>query len=235
MRDFDNEDIMNSAEQYLEIGKNAVLGIDGGYDTLKSILTIELKENANLLIVGGGGGREILSLKTVSENWNFKVVEPSKKMIGFTEYFVAKENLENQVELLNGYLSEFKFDDNLFDAVTCLAVFHYLEKKERKEILDTIKSVLKPNGVFIYSVAFEPETETELNVLRKMYFNFSVQNNVDKSIVNKVEEVFENDYIMLNEKEEMEMISNAGFGKPILLYSSLFFKTYMIRNKYQNK
>lgn len=231
MRNFDNEDIMKSAEQYIQIGKNAVLGIDGGYDTLKSILTIELKKAANLLIVGGGGGREILTLSPVSDKWNFTIVEPSKKMIGFAEYFVHKENLEKRVELLNGYISEFSLEENSFDAVTCLAVFHYLPKKDRMAILKTVKKVLKSSGVFIYSVAVEPDTAKELNVLKEMYFQFSVQNGVDKTISEKIKEVFEKDYVMIKETEEFVMIEKAGFEKPILLYSSLFFKTYLIRNK----
>lgn len=222
---------MQSAEQYLQIGKDAVLGLGGSYETLKSILTSELKEEANLLTIGGGGGRELLTLTPVSENWKFKILEPSKKMLGFTEFFVDRDKLESRVELLNGYIADFRFDDNSFDAITCLAVFHYLQKNERKEILDTIQKALKPNGVFIYSVAVKPETEIELTVLKDIYFNFPVQNNVEKDIVEKIKEVFEKDYIMIKEKEEIKMIEQAGFEKPIQLYSSLFFKTYMIKNK----
>lgn len=52
MRGFNNEDIMRSAEHDLQIGKTVVLGIDGSYDTLKSILTIELNENADIFVIG---------------------------------------------------------------------------------------------------------------------------------------------------------------------------------------
>ena len=80
-----------------------------------------------------------------------------------------------RTKVKKGYLNDFDFEDASFDAITCMAVFHYLEKAERQHLLNQIKKLLKPNGLFIWSVAVKPDTAPELEYLKKVYCQFPTQ------------------------------------------------------------
>ena len=49
-------------------------------------------------------------------------------------------------------------------------------------------------------------------------------------MVDNIIRTLENDYRMLTENEETEMIEEAGFKDRTEIFSSLFFKTYIVKN-----
>lgn len=230
MRDFEKKDGIDTPEGYRELGNKLVIGQYGAYDALATALNMELPKQANILVIGGGGGKEISTLQTFSDKWNFAVIDPSEKMLKFAEYWTEKENVSQRTQLQKGYLSDSHFKDASFDAITCMAVFHYLEKLERQNLLNQIKKLLKPDGLFIWSVAVKPDTETEFKYLKKMYRQFPTQNGIESNMVDNIIRTLENDYRMLTSNEELEMIKNAGFRNRIEIFSSLFFKTYVVKN-----
>ena len=231
MRDFDKPNDINTAEGYRDLGNKLVIGQNAGYDALGTALKLELPAKSDLLIIGGGGGKEISTLQKFSDKWNFKIIDPSDKMLKFAEYWIEKENLKERSEILRGYLDDFDFEENSFDAITCMAVFHYLEKTERNKILNQVKELLRPNGVFIYSVAVKPDTQREFDYLKNMYRQFPTQNGIEKHMVDNIISTLDTDYKMLTEKEEFELTENNGFKRPIEVFSSLFFKTYIVKNE----
>jgi tRNA (cmo5U34)-methyltransferase len=228
MRDFDKNDGIDTPEGYRNLGDKLVIGQKGGYDSLATVLNMELQKQSDILIIGGGGGKEISTLQKYSDTWNFTVIDPSGKMLKFAEYWIEKENVGQKTKLLKGYLSDFDFKESSFDAITCMAVFHYIEKSDRQDILNQIKKVLKPNGLFIWSVAVKPDTEKDFDYFKRMYRQFPTQNGIESNMVDNIIHTLENDYKMLTSKEEFEMIKESGFKDRIEIFSSLFFKTYVV-------
>ena len=57
---------------------------------LQTVVNMELPRQAEILIIGGGGGKEISTLRAFSDNWNFTIVDPSEKMLQFAQYWIEK-------------------------------------------------------------------------------------------------------------------------------------------------
>ena len=230
MRDFDKKDGIDTPEGYRKLGNKLVIGQNGAYDALATILNMELPKQSEILIIGGGGGKEISTLQKWSDTWNFTVIDPSEKMLTFAQYWTEKEKVEQRTKLQKGYLSSFDFKDASFNAITCMAVFHYLNQSERQDMLNQIKKLLKPNGVFIWSVAVKPDTEKGFDYFKRMYRQFPIQNGIAGNMVDNIIHTLENDYKMLSANEELDMIKRVGFKDRIEVFSSMFFKTYVVRN-----
>lgn len=151
-------------------------------------------------------------------------------MIQLAKYWSEQEGIQSRTKILKGYLQDFNFPNSTFDAITCIAVLHYLDHSERLNILQQVKKLLKPNGLFVWTVGVKPETEEELDYLKKLYKKFSEQNGVENSVVDKIIEALDTEYKMITAKEELEMLKSIGFQYPIEIFSTLFFKTYIVKN-----
>ncbi len=231
MTNFDKKEHVKSPEFYRKIAKKVVLGQDAIYTAIGTALKMEFPERAELLIIGGGGGKELSSFYQYSENWSFTILDPSEKMLQLARYWSEKEQLQERAKFLHGYLIDFKMDNSTFDAITSIAVFHYLDSSERLNILRNVKRLLKPNGVFIWNVGIKPKTEPEFQYLKKMFLQFPKQNGLEKEMLDKLSSTLDNEYKMITEEEEFEMMKKVGFSEPIEINSSLFFKTYIVKNE----
>lgn len=230
MVDFDKSKHTSTAEGYRDNARKLVIGYEAIYESIGAVLNIELSRTAEIMILGGGGGKELSSFNKLSDYWNFTVVDPSKQMLNLAEYWIEKHNLQDRTKLLNGYIEDFTFPESKFDAVTCVAVLHYLDKSQRLNIFQQVKKLLKPDGVFIWSVGVRPETNDEFDYLKKVYRQFPTQNGIENSMVDKMVEALDTDYKMISANEELEMLKSAGFKNRYEIFSSIFLKTYVTKN-----
>ena len=167
MTDFDKKEHVNSPEGYRNLAGQIIIGLNSMHDAISTALNMELPSQSEILVIGGGGGKEISSLHKFSNEWNFTVIDPSEKMIQLAKYWSEREGIQSRTKILKGYLQDYNFLNSTFDAITCIAVLHYLDNSERLNILQQVKKLLKPNGLFVWTVGVKPETEEELDYLKK--------------------------------------------------------------------
>lgn len=230
MANFDKKEHLKSPEGYRKLSQEMVLGSNIIFETAGTVLNLELPTKANLLLLGGGGGKELSYFHPFSDTWKFTVLDPSQKMLDFARYWANKEGIKDRTTLLHGYLEDFEFAQASFDAVTCIAVFHYLDVRQRLSILQGIRQMLKPNGVFILTVAVKPDTEEAFEYYKKMLLQFPVQNGVDPKMGKKIVQALETEYKMITAQDEKTMLEAIGFSNPIEVCSTMFFKTYLLKN-----
>ena len=142
----------NNKEMYKEKSKQTFNGQAKIYDSTyngkhaKKLYNgvIEKVNNLNckkVLDVGCGTGT-ILSLLSKNQNASFSGVDLSEQMIN-----IAKEKLNNSVELKIGDSEQLPWDNNTFDAIICTDSFHHYPEPEK--VLNEVARVLQPNGHLI--------------------------------------------------------------------------------------
>ncbi|MEC3907637.1 class I SAM-dependent methyltransferase [Tamlana sp. 2201CG12-4] len=230
MSNSEKKEDAKSAQDFRNLGSKLVLGMHLIHDTIGIALNMELQKQSEILIIGGGGGKELSTLSKYSKEWQFTVVDPSEKMIQLAGYWVEKEQIGDRTKLLKGYLEDFHLRKASFNAITCIAVLHYLDRNGRQNIFKAVKKLLKPKGVFVWTVAVKPETSQELNYLKRLYFQFPRQNGVDVSVINSMKDSIQQKYKLMTSDEELEMIKSIGFNNRIEIGSTTLFKTYIFRN-----
>ncbi|AJS60447.1 class I SAM-dependent methyltransferase [Paenibacillus sp. IHBB 10380] len=106
------------------------------YDMLDHLLTAQWGEqlSAHMLVVGAGGGQEIVTLGGKHKSWKFTGVDPSERMLDIASRRIEFAGLKDQVSLIHGELHELALD-KLYDAGTCLLVHHFIEGLEQKKQL----------------------------------------------------------------------------------------------------
>jgi ubiquinone/menaquinone biosynthesis C-methylase UbiE len=68
-----------------------------------------------------------------------------------------------QVEIVTGAVEQAPFDDESFDAATCVYLFHELPPRVRRDAVREIARVLKPGGVFVLADSIQTGDSTDLD------------------------------------------------------------------------
>ena len=102
------------------------------------------RKNADILVVGAGGGMELIALAEAQPEWSFVGVDPSGPMLE-----LARRNVQaivQRVELIEGTIDVVPADQ--FDGATCLLVLHFLDRSER---LNTLMQIHRPAPILSWS------------------------------------------------------------------------------------
>ncbi|MDN4084771.1 class I SAM-dependent methyltransferase [Paenibacillus polymyxa] len=118
------------------------------------------KIDPNVLIVGAGGGQELITLGGRHQTWSFTAVDPSAHMLDLARQRVSQAGISSKISFVAGTLeelSEEQFEKHgeescreaVYDAATCLLVLHFLQSLESKQaLLHQISARLKPGAPF---------------------------------------------------------------------------------------
>ena len=68
-----------------------------------------------------------------------------------------------QIEIVNGAIEQAPFEDDSFDAVTCVYLFHELPPRVRREAAREIARVLKPGGAFVMADSIQTGDAADLD------------------------------------------------------------------------
>lgn len=124
-----------------------------GYEVLhglaRSLLRLDLKERAHLLIVGAGTGMEVVHLGEDNPGWRFTGVDPSTDMLAVARRRMVKGGLSGRVELHAGFAQELPASES-YDAATLILVMHFIpDDGEKLELLRSISARLAPGAPLI--------------------------------------------------------------------------------------
>ncbi len=77
----------------------------------------------------------------------------------------ARERLRDwpQVEIVNGAVEQAPFDDDVFDAITCVYLFHELPPRVRRDAAREIARVLKPGGTLVLADSIQTGDASDLD------------------------------------------------------------------------
>lgn len=115
---------------------------------LHSFLSHHIPRNSKVIDIGFGSGRDLAFLK--STGYCIYGIDPVEEFVS-----QAKKRFSDIAEhfIPGSFLSaEFPSDwRNSFDAVISIAVWMHLKSNEHAAAIETIKSLLKPNGIVVLS------------------------------------------------------------------------------------
>ena len=126
------------------------------------------KNEDNILDFGCGNGRLLEIFK--DKNINYIGTDVSQKLINLAKNQYNQENIE--FIKINPNQSSLSFQDNFFNSIYSIATFHHFpDLNWRKEIVDELYRILKPNGYVIITV---------WNLWQKKYFKSILKNWMNK-------------------------------------------------------
>jgi tRNA (cmo5U34)-methyltransferase len=214
---------LEMAREYNKGIRRALPTYDALFRMVQSFLRAHVKDSANVLVVGAGGGNELVTFGTANPTWTFAGVDPSEAMLEVALQRAKCEGIEERVTIHTGKIEEIKFNER-FDAATCLLVLHFIETiEEKRSLLRTVKGLLQPGSPFVLVTLFgdqsKPEFDERMNLWKSIWLDLT---DLTQEDVEEMEEsVRELSFISAIEIEEL--LDQTGFERVSQFFSTTLF------------
>lgn len=207
------------AEQYIP-GRRAIFAI-----VEASFLELLPAGPAKILVVGAGGGEEILRLGSENPAWSFVGVDTNEQMVD-----LARRRLDETPVGARATVHAMPIehlDETGFDAATCILTAHFVPDDGAKlAFFEAIRARLKPGAplAIVDGVGTAGEPQTEL--LRRIWKRHAVRNGVAAHEAEKNAQNFSKVAVVSAEREE-ELLASAGFKNLVAIFRGLAIKGWL--------
>jgi len=200
-----------------------------GYHALHTMTGVLLAEatpaDAKVLVVGAGGGLELLALAEMHAGWSFVGVDPSRKMLGQARQTLGSH--ASRVELVEGVVDAAPAGP--FDAAACLLTLHFLDADERRRTLEAVRSRLKPNAPLVVAHASFPQAYPERSIWLDRYEAYAVASGGDREQARTARKAIDeaSGKTMLDPAHDEEILAAAGFSDVRLFYQAFTWRGWV--------
>lgn len=207
------------AEQYIP-GRRAIFSI-----VEASFLELVGDGPAKILVVGAGGGEEILRLGLENPSWSFLGVDTSEPMVDLARRRLAETPVGLRSDVHAMPIEEVDMSD--FDAATCILTAHFVPDDGSKlAFFKAIRARLKPGAplAVVDGVGVSGEAQTEL--LRRIWKRHAVRNGVSEAAAESNSQNFRKVAVVSAERQE-ELLTGAGFKDLMPIFRGLIIKGWL--------
>jgi tRNA (cmo5U34)-methyltransferase len=194
--------------------------------TVYSVMIPESKQK-EILVVGAGGGQDIVTLATKDGTLRFTGVDPSVEMLKLAESRFQKEQIKNAIELIHGTIEDLS-SNKYFDAATCMLVLHFLkEKEDKKALLKCIYQQLKPGTPLFLSVIHSLDNKENTAIFMQAWKNHMLQQGIPVEEWNQFERAIGTEFHLITEDELILLMAECGFIQIVRFFNSLLVSGYV--------
>ena len=177
--------------------------------------------DAEILVVGAGGGLETRALAEAQRDWRFTGVDPSAPMLDLASRTVAP--FADRVHLIVGTVDQ--APDDLFDGATCILTLHHLDRDARLHTLQQIRRRLKPGARLVIAGHSAPGSDPERWMTRSTAFGDRSELNWERSTATA--RMMTERLPLLTPSQEAELLQEAGFCGIELFYAAFSFRGWV--------
>ena len=143
------------------------------YDPLfrlvQAYLRKHIEQDANLLIVGAGGGSELAILGPANPDWTFTAVDPAAPMLDLARNKAQHLQLAERIQFIEGTIDDVE-GSIFYDAATFMLVLHFIQDDaEKLRQLTSIRRRLKPGAPFVLATMYGNPDSAEFNELFSLW------------------------------------------------------------------
>ncbi|WP_420561689.1 class I SAM-dependent methyltransferase [Tepidicaulis sp.] len=187
------------------------------------LLAEKIPEDAQVLVLGAGGGLELKVFAETYPGWSFDGVDPAPDMLGLARQTLGP--LSSRVRLHEGYIDD--APEGPFDAATCLLTLHFLAPEERRRTMEEIRRRLKPGAPFVAAHSSFPQSEAERPIWLSRYAAFAVASGADPEEVEGARGAVERSLNTLTPEEDEALLEAAGFSDIELFYAAFTWRGWL--------
>ena len=198
-----------------------------GFHALQRMAAVLLAEragdDANILVLGAGGGLELRVFGEMQPTWRFCGVDPSAEMLELAKQTIGP--LEQRVTFHHGYIDD--APEGPFDGATCLLTLHFMPEDERRRAVAEVYRRLKPGAAFVVAHHSYPQNEPEKRLWLSRFAAFGSDPGLSfASREDMITAIGERLPALSPEKDE-EILRDAGFDDVALFYAGFTFRGWV--------
>ena len=203
--------------RYAEGPPRMVPGFDGLHRMMAILLAEGTGTEAEVLVLGAGGGLELRTLAAAQPGWRFTGVDPSAPMLALAREAVGAEMA--RMTLVEGVIDD--APEGPFDAATCLLTLHFLEAEDRLRTLRALHRRLRPGAPFVAAHLSAPREGRARWIDRYAAFAGIAPAQAREGVGQRLP--------ILDPAEDEAILREAGFGGVEMFYAGLAFRGWVAR------
>ncbi|MDH5543100.1 MAG: class I SAM-dependent methyltransferase [Nitrospinota bacterium] len=225
-KDLFGSDIANKYESQMQ---RSLPGRNDLYEIIAAYFHETLSEVGRILVVGAGGGKEILHFKRFNPKWEITGIDPSLDMIETARESLRSNNIS--AELHHCYLEDLPAGDP-FDAATSILVSHFIRTYEEKlESLWEISARLKSGGPFVMVSLYGNNNDAEYKFIQKVWHRYMLAKGIEHDDLEEHKNKREEHIFPVSDGTHRELLAEAGFTDIIEFFSAFHFKGWFAKKK----
>jgi tRNA (cmo5U34)-methyltransferase len=187
------------------------------------LLAERAPEDANVLVLGAGGGLEMRALADAEPGWRFCGVDPAAEMLKLAASTLGPQ--AGRAELVKGYIED--APPGPFDAATCLLTLHFLPAGDRLRTLKEIRGRLRPGAPFVAVHSSFPQDEAVRRTWLGRYAAFAVRSGVDAAQAETMQDAVAASLTLLDPAADEALMAEAGFAGIQLFYAAFTWRGWV--------
>lgn len=203
--------------------------VPGHHDMLRmsALLVAEgAPDEANILVVGAGGGIELRHFAQAQPGWRFTGVDPSSEMLA-----VARQTLgefSDRCDLVEGLIDA--APPGPFDGATCLLTLHMISDDGTKlATLQAIRRRLRPGAPFVVVDHCLDRSDPQFAHKLDRYARFALDSGAPPEDVARACEGIRQFVPMISREREAQLLAEAGFHDIEIFYAGLLWTGWSAR------
>lgn len=198
-----------------------------GFADLQRMACVLLAErapvDANVLVLGAGGGLELRAFADMQPAWRFTGVDPAAPMLELARRTVGEH--AERMALVHGLIDD--APQGPFDAATCLLTLHFLPPRERLRTASEIRRRLKPGAPFVAAHSSFPQGEAERKLWLRRYAAFAIASGADPVEARRAHNAVEANLATLSPEHDEAILKDAGFSNVTLFYAAFTWRGWV--------
>jgi tRNA (cmo5U34)-methyltransferase len=201
-----------------------------GYETMHTMslacLRAYLPQQATILVVGAGTGKEIVHFGQANPDWQFLGIDPSKDMLNVARQKIASQKLGDRVTLQQGTAKDV-LEETYYDAATNIMVMHFIPDEEKQKFLADISEHLRPSAPLVLTTLCVEKESADLNLLMPAIHAYWQINGLPPERIKEVVEGFNSTVSPTSEAQIVTLLKNAGFRDIVRFYTGLWVSGWL--------
>lgn len=213
--------------QYNKSIEKIMPGYAGFSSLVLAILRCYLNTCSNILVIGAGGGNELMSFSM--EGWNITGIDPSRQMLDLAEHRLSRIKPKSTIHLLCDRLENMEAEQR-YSAATSILVMHFLPDDGSKgTFLNNVFKNLNEGAVYIHVDLCELSNLHKYNLKRIQlaYLQdtglFQSTDEAEKFLTNATASVYPS-----KESRMEELFRKTGFINIQRFYQGLIYVGWMM-------
>jgi len=216
-----------AAKSYDDGPRRLVPGYAFFQNLIAQVLAGELKDDASILVMGAGGGAELMAIAAARETWTLTGVDPSPDMLALAEGKLRAAGYTERTSFITGFVGD--APDGPFDAATsCLVAPFVPDDGGKLDYFRQLHRRMRPGAPLLLVEGFVSDGPGGFDRYMKSYTMFARLNGVEQALLDRaVGAQASLHYISL--ERQKQLFDEAGFSAAVTFFQALHVYGWIAR------
>ncbi|GAE28799.1 class I SAM-dependent methyltransferase [Alkalihalobacillus hemicellulosilyticus] len=213
-----------SVYEYEQSIRRKIAGYPLLYDITSRLMTEAVaKREANLLVIGAGGGEELVTMASKEKGWSFTAIDASQPMLELARVRTDREKANDRIRYRLTTLESFS-ESALYDGVTCLLVLHFVKgKANKRQFLEKLASYIRAGAPLCLAMINGDPTSRVFSVQMAAWREHMISQGIEELQFEQFADSIGDTTDLITEKELLALLRNCQFEDV-----GCYFRSYLI-------